>query len=157
MTYVARLALLILAVPLLIFGSSQSANAAGTVVFSPGQATSVQDGKTVCVIATSNQGKGSVLCGGRAVYDALWSGTPCDTMTNMGCVVDGRIKAVRLWETGMAKRAWIEGVGGSIDVRRGQKVKAGKITGKHLSQGGFRFANVSGHGFTLTNRALVTG
>lgn len=157
MTFLARLALLALALPAFVLGSAQLATAgSGTVVFGPGDATSVQDGRTVCVIGTSNQGKGSVTCGGESVYDALWAGTPCDSMTRMGCVVDGRIRAVRLRESGTPQRAWIEGLGGVMDVKRGQKVKAGTITGKRLSSGGFRFANADGHGFRLTNQALVT-
>ena len=156
MTYLARLALLALAVPFIVLGPVQQANAAGTVVFAPGDATSIQDGKTVCVIGTSERGKGTVFCGGKAVYDALWAGTPCDSMTRMGCVVDGRIRAVRLRESGTPQRAWINGLGGVMNVERGQKIKAGTLTGKRLSTSGFRFANAAGHGFTLTNRALVT-
>ena len=156
MTFLARLALLALALPALVLGSTTHATAgSGTVVFGPGDATSVQDGRTVCVIGTSNQGKGSVTCGGESVYDALWAGTPCDSMTRMGCIVDGRIRAVRLRESGTPQRAWIDGLGGVMAVERGQKIKAGKLTGKRLSTGGFRFANPRGHGFTLTNQALV--
>jgi len=155
-TYLARLALLALAVPFIVLGPVQQANAAGTVVFAPGDATSIQDGKTVCVIGTSERGKGTVFCGGKAVYDALWAGTPCDSMTRMGCIVDGRIRAVRLRDSGTPQRAWIAGLGGVIDVKRGQKIKAGKISGKRLAAGGFRFANAGGHGFKLTNKALVT-
>ena len=156
MSYLARLALLVLIVPALALGTSQQATAgAETVVFSPGQATSVQDGRTICVIGTSDQGKGLVICGGKAVYDALWAGTPCDSMTRMGCVYDGRIRSVRLRDTGAPQRAWIDGVGGVIDVKRGQKIKSGKITGKRLPDGGFRFVNASDHGFKLTNQALA--
>jgi len=154
--YLARLALLVLAVPVILLGSSLQASAgAGTVVFGPGDATSIQDGRTVCVIGTSNRGKGSIVCAGKAVYDALWAGTPCDSMTSMGCVQDGRIRGVRLRETGTPERAWIEGLGGVIGVQRGQKIKAGKITGKRLPDGGFRFTNARDHGFKLTNQAFV--
>jgi hypothetical protein len=73
----------------------------------------------------------------------------------MGCVQDGRIRAVRLRETGTPQRAWIAGLGGVMDVQRGQKIKAGKIAGKRLSDGGFRFTNAGDHGFRLTNPAFV--
>lgn len=157
MTSLARLALLALVTSVILLGPAQHATAGGgTVVFAPGDATSVQDGRTICAIGTSNQGAGLVICGGKAVYDALWAGTACDEMTRMGCVRDGRIRGVRLRESGTPKRAWINGVGGTIDVDRGQRIKAGRITGKRLSTGGFRFTNAAGHGFKLINRALVT-
>ena len=152
----ARLALFVLVVPVVLAGASLPAAArAGTVVFGPGDATSVQDGRTVCVIGTSKRGVGSAVCGGKSVYDALWAGTPCDSMTRMGCVVDGRIRAVRLRETGKPQRAWIDGLGGVLDVERGQKIKAGRITGQRLPDGGFRFANPAGHAFRVTNTALA--
>jgi hypothetical protein len=155
MAHLARVALLALVVPFLLVVGSQRATAGGTVVFSPGDATSVQDGRTLCVIGTSDRGRGSVICSGRAVYDALWAGTACDSMTRMGCIKDGRIRGVRLSDSGRPQRAWIAGLGGSTDVQRGQRIRAGRITGKRLDGGGFRFVNRSGHGFRLTDGAFV--
>lgn len=156
MTSLARAVLLVLALcATSLVAAPQATAGSGTVVFQPGQGTSVVDGRTVCVMGTSDQGAGTVICAGKAVYDALWAGTPCDSVGRYGCVHDGRIRAVRLRETGRPQRAWIEGLGGVLDVRRGQKIKAGRISGKRLEAGGFTFTNASGRGFKLTNAAYV--
>lgn len=156
MTTLARTALsaLLLSAALVAVPHQASAGS-GTVVFGPGEGTSVADGRIMCVMGTSEEGKGIVMCSSPSIYRALWAGTPCDEMIGYGCSVDGRLRAVRLSDRGAPRRAWIEGVGGVIDVRRGQGIKAGKITGKRLSTGGFRFANASDRGFKVTNAAYV--
>jgi hypothetical protein len=156
MSRTRRTVLLALTLSLVSLVGVQSATAAGgTVVFQPGEGTSVADGKTICVMGTSKAGVGSVICSGMAVHDALFPGTTCDEVTKFGCILNDELQAVRLKENGRPKPDAIMGVGGYLDVKRGQKIKAGKITGKRLDDGGFRFVNASGHGFTLTNMVYV--
>jgi len=129
---------------------------ADTVRFKNGEGTAVSDGKITCVMGVSDSGAGSVRCSGPRV-SALWEPkSDCQIIGNDGQTetVDG-MTAIGLREKGRNRKEAICGVGGALDVARGDKVILGDIKGERLEAGGFRFRNKDGHGFTLTARALT--
>jgi hypothetical protein len=129
---------------------------ADTVRFKPGEGTSITDGKITCVMGVSQGGAGSVRCSGPRVSDEWGAKTDCEIIGNDGTpeTVDG-MRAIGLRERGRNRKEAICGVGGALDVERGDKVILGDIKGERLQDGGFRFRNRDGHGFTLTARALT--
>lgn len=128
---------------------------ADTVRFKPGQGTAVTDGKITCVMGVSDSGAGSVRCSGPRVSELWEPKADCEIVNNDGVTetVEGA-RAIGLREQGRNRKEAICGVGGALDVARGDKVILGDIKGERLRDGGFRFRNEDGHGFTLTARAL---
>ena len=127
---------------------------ADTVRFSPGEGTSVSDGRIVCVMGVSDAGVGSVRCSGTQV-SRLWEARTRCTYIDAGVTKRGDgMRAIGLKERGRTGKEEICGVGGAKNAERGDSIVLAGIRGKRLEQGGFTFKNRSGHGFTLTARTL---
>ncbi len=109
----------------------------------------MSDGKIMCVMGVSEAGAGSVRCSGPRV-SALWEPkADCQIVGNSGATetVEGD-RAIGLREEGRNRKEAICGVGGALEVERGDKIILGDIRGERLDDGGFRFRNADGHGFT---------